>query len=274
MIVVGMTMIMNEEIFLAVQKWRMKYINVWGGGKLEPSDGERNDNGSLFVAEGYCLLSKLNLLEPNDSVRFDQMAELITKNKGNYSRSPTSKLMEAHDNYTAMVYMALLFNRREIIRDICDWGRAHIFTEVKFIQKKNMKETIGYFALCLLAKHLKLWYYNDQDPEKQKIEACRQPGDVAFYQICNNEIPSLFFFIYLVIGIYTSGGGLLTWLRIEALQLHGARHLPRWMYGVLHWTMSDWLYRWLKQDMFSNHFRGYFLHRDHPFSVLSKYIFQ
>lgn len=162
----------------------------------------KNDNGILFLAY-FLALSHLNGLKSNIYTKQYDVGSTIERlsripYRGLFNRQPSGSLvpnkLEAHDNYVGICFISRLLGL-SYQTEIVSYGVKH-----------------G-------------WNYNNIDPLKYDTKTQRQPGESAFYLLCDRSRPDFIGFIYMLIGIIinafkkNAGQNNLTWLRLYTLNM-------------------------------------------------------
>lgn len=197
-------MTLNEALENYVKNWQIN-----GLGMLDLGDRQewgsygytvKNDNGILFSVIILTLLRKMKL--SNTSLRDMLYANIVIGENllrkgpvGLYCRRPNQdSVLEAQDNYAALAAIG-----PQVAKRICSWGEKHF------------------------------WNFNNMPPYAWKLEAQRQPGEIAYYQICAEEEPGMFSFSYMCAGLLVNAydkkaspsDTQLAWLRIETIDRVG-----------------------------------------------------
>jgi hypothetical protein len=221
-------------------------------------DTSNNDNGILFISEFYWLCHLNTQLLPDYVPNFMLSVLLleVTGYSGLYNRNPgRSQDTEAFDDYVGIVASSVLFNNK-YPADICNYGKSN-----------------G-------------WMFDNTNPTKPHIDCWRQGSEIAYYQICNKEIPELWNFAWLIISTFISSfnimkdlsSPLLNWLKFRSIKMlvdekRLAINFPLWMICLLYIVGGFWLWKLkavTKGKGMESIFAGYFTDPNHPNVLLSK----
>ena len=168
-------------------------------GRLNPkSEGafpgrDDNDNGILFLAMMFFLVSKMGGLIDKDKVVASIRA--LEKERGLYHRRKFSPdILEAHDNYVGICALSVLLDL-PFAEDIVRYG-----------------EKTGY-------------NFNNLNPGEYRLDCQRQGGDIGFYKLCAGYKCEPWYAVWMVGGLIVSALKSdpstmnLGWLRFETLNL-------------------------------------------------------
>lgn len=166
-----------------VQEYYEQWIAPDGQGKLEPSDERagftddspritKNENGQLFLVMAYYEMDAKGILPDTAKDDFRRMVNLsrVPNVPGLfYRRFMDNGIRQSHDNLVGLVAGSLLFDD-PIRTEIAFYGQTH-----------------G-------------WCPNAQQPGVWDIRTCIQGGDIAFIEICNGYIPTMWHMFWFMLG--------------------------------------------------------------------------
>ncbi len=210
-----------------------------------------NDNGILFLA--YFIFSARNagLDMEVRSKRLDvgtSIERLVRDGyRGLFDRipcggNPNYRVMEAHDNYVAIVALSLIYGL-PYKNEILSHGQATGFN------------------------------FNNVTPKKWDIKSQRQGGEIAFYYLCCGRNPEIFHYIWLLGGLIFSlfdsnaGRNNLTWLRLCALS---CAEIKSFIFAFPLFIVSQvWLFtKWCFDESPKKNFQAYFSDK-HPITQMA-----
>jgi hypothetical protein len=212
-----------------------------------------NDNGILFLAYYYALLyygqNKRHIAKRTEiATTIERLVRLPYR--GIFNREPsadkTPSKLEQHDNYVGIIFLSTILG-------------------------------LSYQSEIISHGVMNSWNYNNIDPKKFDIRTQRQPGEVAFYQLCHSGRPELIGFIAMIFGIIVNafkknaGENNLTWLRLYCLELNADKqsYVVR---GIISCAWFVWyvmmIFKW---DDFTSSFFNYF-GPHHPISRVARVV--
>lgn len=178
---------------------KKEYFEHWvspNGLGLLDRDGEENANGVLFL--GYIVLM-IKMIENyvSSDVRnsFIRTIDLLRVAPGLFNRRPQWPVLEAHDNYSAIVGTSRICGLDYIVDEILAHGERNAYN------------------------------YNNLAPFVWKIECQRQGGEIAFYKINGGKVAEIWNTAWLVLGTWAAAWTRnyssinLSWYKYEILKI-------------------------------------------------------
>lgn len=214
----------------------------------------RNDNGILFLAYFLALSHLCSLKDKIYQKRADigTTIERLVRlpYRGIFNRQPAGDKpphkAEAHDNYVGICFISRMLG-------------------------------LGYEAHIVSYGIKHGWNFNNINPNVFDIKFQRQPGETAFYLICNKMRPDIIGFIHLLIGIIINafkknpGQNNLTWLRLYTLSMISDEQGIFIKYCVLFVTLFWGIMMMFRWNSFEEMFTAYF-GKNHPISKMSSHL--
>lgn len=242
---------MDDEALLLRKDLLEHFLDDSGflGLTRDPSAGYSEANATLYTAEAYLLLHLLHRLMSEDTTRFCSNIDDVSVVPGLLCRHPNMKhMLEAHDNYIGVCACAYHLKLKGFLDNVWIWGKAH--------NLGNNVPDIDNWKIRLLARVVRLfrinmYWYNNLEPDKFRIEALKQGSHTAFIDICADKNPSWFNQLWLagaiIVSIYTEGTStkLLSMLMLTVLKRRN------WLFKLTHW----WFYKKINVSAVA---RGYF----------------
>jgi hypothetical protein len=189
---------------------KQDFYNNWvspNGLALLSIQGPENSNGILFLAIFLMLLKQCDCLDQTDLNKAYLALEKIRVQPGLYKRAPGNDSLEAHDDYVGICAISVLFDFIDA-RSITDFGTRMGFS------------------------------YDNITPDKPDPRSTRQGGEIAYYKLCAGYIPTLWEYIWLILGlVLASFKGTpsvinLAWLRIKTLLIVSDRFSTN-LFGII-----------------------------------------